>query len=516
MTVRRRVFKLRIVPLTLRGRLLAGLVLLVTVALLGTDIAAYSMLQSFLDSRVDRQLNRTAAGIEQALSRQVGLRLTDGVLQTAFPGELTTAFLDTDGRLLATLPLQRSSAQQQALIRLIDTGETDLSRHAEKPIGVELAGRSYRLLYHRASGQLVDTRTGADLEQEVGAIVVALPLRNDQDTLGRLAAIETMVTVIAVLVVTALSIGVLRLGLRPLTAMAATAGAIARGDRARRAPVQRPHSEVGQLAVALNQAFDERQRAEDRIRRFVADASHELRTPLTTIQGWADLYFQGGLRNSADMETAMTRIAEEAAQVSGLVEELLLLARLDEQRPLAAAPVDLAVIAREVIGDAQVVDGTRPISLDIAPLSWDAVPLSSQTVPGPVTVVGDPDRLRQVLRNLVGNALQHTPPGTAIVVSIAPDPAAPAQRIRVRVADAGPGIAPADLPHLFERFYRSDRSHTGSGSGLGLAIVQAIVHAHGGTVEVSNAPGGGARFDISLPVSEPPSGASANRQVGGA
>jgi two-component system OmpR family sensor kinase len=503
MRVLRRTRELRVVPLTLRGRLLAGLLLLVTVGLLGTDITAYSMLQSFLDSRVDRQLNRTAAGIEQALSRQVGLRLTDGVLQTAFPGELTTAFLGTDGRLLATLPQQRSSPQQQALTQLIDTGAADLSRHAETPRGVELAGRSYRMVYHRVSGQLIDTRGSTDVGQAVGAIVVVLPVRNDQDTLGRLAAIEATVTVIAVLVVAALSVGVLRLGLRPLTTMAATATAIARGDQGRRVPVDRPHSEVGQLAVALNQAFDERRRAENQIRRFVADASHELRTPLTTIRGWADLYFQGGLRDGADMETAMSRIAEEAAQVSRLVEELLLLARLDEQRPLAATEVDLTVIAREVVGDAQVVDGTRQISLTSTPAGQPAV------------VVGDPDRLRQAVRNLVGNALQHTPPGTAVMVAVAPDPVTP-ERVRLTVADAGPGIAAADLPHLFERFYRSDRSHAGTGSGLGLAIVQAIVHAHGGTVEVSNGPGRGARFSISLPVHEPRSGESANRQVGGA
>jgi two-component system OmpR family sensor kinase len=500
----RRTRRRGIVPLTLRGRLVAGLLLLVTVSLLGTDIAAYTMLQSFFDDRVDRQLNRTAFGIEQALARQVGLRLTDGVLQTAFPGELSTAFLGTDGRLLATLPQQRTSPTQQALVGVIDTGKpVDLSRHPEKPVDVELAGRSYRVLYHRVSGRLIDTRVGNDPGQAVDAVVIALPLRNDQDTLGRLAAILAAVTVVALVVVAALSVGVLRLGLRPLTTMAATATAIARGDRARRVPVDRPHGEVGQLAVALNQAFEERQRAEDQIRRFVADASHELRTPLTTIRGWADLYFQGGLRDDAGMETAMTRIAEESAQVSRLVEELLLLARLDEQRPLAATEVDLAGIAREVIGDAQVVDGTRTISL------------STPDGSGPAVVVGDPDRLRQVLRNLVGNALQHTPPGTPVAVSIDPDPADPAQRIRLRVADAGPGIAEADLPHLFERFYRSDRSHAGTGSGLGLAIVQAIVRAHHGTVEVSNGPGRGARFDAILPAAGPRSGKSANRQVGG-
>jgi two-component system OmpR family sensor kinase len=495
---------LRIVPLTLRGRLVAGLLLLVTVTLLGTNLAAYGLLQSFLDDRVDRQLTRTAAGLEQALARQAGLRMTDGVLQAAFPGELTTAFLGVDGRLLTILP-RRASTTQQALTRLIGTGApVDPRRHPGRPVEVELDGRSYRVLYHPAAGRLVDTRASLDLGQPVDAIVVALPVRDNQETLGRLAGVQAAATVIAVLVAGALSVGVLRLGLRPLTAMAATATAIAEGERDRRVPADRPGSEVGQLAVALNHAFDERRRAEDRIRRFVADASHELRTPLTTIRGWADLYFQGGLRDDAGLETAMTRIAEEAAQISRLVEELLLLARLDEQRPLATVPVDLAGIAREVTGDAQVVDGTRPITVDIAPNA------------GPAVVVGDADRLRQVLRNLVGNALHHTPPGTAIDVRIEADPADPARRLRLRVTDAGPGIAAADLPHLFERFYRSDPSHTGPGSGLGLAIVQAIVRAHGGGVEAANEPGGGARFDLILPVAAAGSGESANLQVGGA
>jgi two-component system OmpR family sensor kinase len=283
--------------------------------------------------------------------------------------------------------------------------------------------------------------------------------------------------------------------------MAVTATAIADGEITRRVPVDHPHSEVGRLASALNRAFDERQQAEQRLRRFVADASHELRTPLTTIRGWADLYFQGGLPDHAGVETAMTRIAEEAAQVSRLVEELLLLARLDQQRPLEATAVDLTAIAREVIDDALVIDAARSITL--RPMTGTAH--RGEPVGSPVAssvdsalAIGDPDRLRQVIRNLVGNALQHTPAGTPVEVIVGPDPAAPAQRVWLRVTDLGPGIPEKDLPQVFERFYRSNRSHA-TGTGLGLAIVRAIVEAHGGTVQAWSRPGQGTRFDITLP-----------------
>jgi two-component system OmpR family sensor kinase len=276
----------------------------------------------------------------------------------------------------------------------------------------------------------------------------------------------------------------LRLGLRPLGNMAATATAIAGGDTNRRVPVDGAYTEVGRLAAALNHAFDQRQRAEDQLRGYIADASHELRTPLTTIRGWADLYFQGGLPDAAAIETAMSRIADEAGHVSRLVEELLL-ARLDHQRPLGTDAVDLATIAREVAADAQVIDPQRPITLT---LPQD---------PGEAVAVGDADRLRQVVRNLVGNALQNTPPGTPIQVGAGLDADDPVHWVRLSVADHGPGIPATDLPHVFERFYRSTRDS--AGTGLGLAIVRAIVQAQGGTVQVWSEPGRGTRFDVTLP-----------------
>jgi two-component system OmpR family sensor kinase len=231
------------------------------------------------------------------------------------------------------------------------------------------------------------------------------------------------------------------------------------------------------LALAVNLAFDERQRAEERLRRFLADASHELRTPLTTIRGWADLYFQGGLPDRGGLDIAMTRIADDAGQVTRLVEELLLLARLDEERPLEADLVDLAGLAVEVVAAARMVDPTHPIT-------------APSTVDSEVVVRGDPDRLRQVLRNLVGNAIQHTPAGTAVRVELVRR----GGRVTLTVADAGPGISAADRNLVFERFYR-----TGTGTGLGLAITKAIVEAHDGTIRLDSANGTGTEVEVTLP-----------------
>jgi len=473
----------RALPGTLRGRLLVGVILLMAAGFVGADIASYDLLRSFLDARAHRNVVRIADGLDQTLSRQLGIRQTQGLLATASPAELYVGFLDADSRVVTVLSQQTDSPQQRALVALLDTREpVDIRRVPDRPVVAELAGQPFRVLYHPTSGVLVDASAGVDYQ--VSATVIALPIRNDQETLNRLAVSEAIVTVVTLIVVAGLGVGVLRLGLRPLGAMAATATAIAEGDLTRRVPVDDPRGEVGQLSLALNRAFDERQRADDRLRGFVADASHELRTPLTTIRGWADLYFQGGLNDAAGLETAMTRIAEEAGQVSRLVEELLLLARLDHQRPLDVAAVDLAAIAGEVVGDARVIDPARPITLRL--------PAPTE----PMLAAGDADRIRQVVRNLVGNALQHTPPGTAVSVEVGPDPGA--QRIRLSVADRGQGIPEKDLPYVFERFYRSARDH-GSGAGLGLAIVRAIVEAQGGTVQVRSSPGQGATFEVSLP-----------------
>jgi two-component system OmpR family sensor kinase len=301
-----------------------------------------------------------------------------------------------------------------------------------------------------------------------------------------------------------------RRSLRPLRQVEATAAAITAGDLTERVPGTDPRTEVGSVATALNtmlaqveSSFSESERAkaeavtaEVRMRRFLADASHELRTPLTSIRGWAELYRRGGTREPAAVERSMTRIEQEATRMGLLVEDMLLLARLDEHRPMARAPVDLLVLAADAVTDAAAVDPGRPVELREP---HDAV-----------VVLGDEARLRQVVVNLVGNALVHTPEGTRVVVGVDArpqdgDPPATLQQWAVlEVADEGPGLSAEESERVFERFYRADpaRSRSRGGTGLGLSIVAAVVAAHGGRVDVESTPGAGSRFRVWLPLAE--------------
>ena len=233
----------------------------------------------------------------------------------------------------------------------------------------------------------------------------------------------------------------------------------------------------------IEDAFGERQRAEDQLRRFVADASHELRTPLTSIRGYAELFRAGAAERPEDLAMAMRRIEQEAARMGVLVDDLLLLARLDEGRPLRQEPVDLRALAADAVADARAAEPERPLQLDVN---------------GPVLVTGDDARLRQVLSNLLANVRTHTPVDAPASVWVR----AVDGEARVEVRDSGPGLDPTDAEQAFERFFRADasRHRSSGGSGLGLAIVQAVTEAHGGHAGVESAPGEGATFWVELPV----------------
>jgi two-component system OmpR family sensor kinase len=321
-------------------------------------------------------------------------------------------------------------------------------------------------------------------------VLYALPLQDVEDTVDRLIAVEVLASAGILAVLGLVTFWVLRLGVRPVKAMTATAAAIGEGDLSRRIPESAPGTEAGELGVALNkmlgrieEAFDERTRSEGRLRQFVADASHELRTPVTTIRGYAELYRVGGLAGPADLAEAMRRTEAEAIRMGSLVEDLLNLARLDEDRPLQLQPVDLAVVVADAAGDARAVEPDRPISVE---------------APGPVRVLADDARIRQVVANLVANARVHTPPGTPLHLRARLDE----RHAVVEVADEGPGMSPEVAARAFERFYRADPArtrHTG-GSGLGLSIVAAAVGAHGGEVALDTAPGHGTTVRVTLPV----------------
>jgi signal transduction histidine kinase len=338
-------------------------------------------------------------------------------------------------------------------------------------------------------------------------VVVGTDLERDQAAIRKLVSTEVIVGLIVLTILAAAGYILVRNSLRPLAEVEGTARAIAAGDLSRRVPEGNERTEVGRLATSLNgmlsrieesfraqQASEEQARgSENRMRRFVADASHELRTPLTSIRGFAELYRQGAVRTDEDVARLMQRIEAEGARMGLLVEDLLLLARLDQQRPLTFAPVDLAAIAGDAVHDAKAVQPERPIVLHLDESLTD-VPV----------VRGDDGRLRQVVGNLVTNALTHTPAGTRVTVTVgeaADDPAV----LVLRVADEGQGMDPADAERAFERFYRADasRNRSAGGTGLGLAIVSSLVAAHGGSVDLDTAPGRGTVVTVRLPRSGP-------------
>ncbi|TAL12710.1 MAG: HAMP domain-containing histidine kinase [Frankiales bacterium] len=335
-----------------------------------------------------------------------------------------------------------------------------------------------------------------------GYVVVAVPLDGVEDTARQLLVINTAVGLLALAGSGVLAWWAVRRSLRPLVQVEATAQAIAGGDLSVRVPAGDPRTEVGSLAASFNAMVDRFETAwsaqqrseaqarasEERMRRFVADASHELRTPLTAIRGFAELFRQGAAEEPEQRARVMRRIEDEALRMGLLVEDLLLLARLDSARPLRREQVDLLAVAADVVHDAATVSATHMVRL-LPPIGTE-----------PPVVVGDPARLHQVVGNLVGNAVAHTAAGSTVEVRVSGRPG----EVAVEVRDDGEGMPPEVAARVFERFYRADASRTrggaaSTGTGLGLSIVAALVAAHGGTVEVESEPGRGSAFTVRLP-----------------
>ncbi|MGI8928158.1 MAG: sensor histidine kinase [Candidatus Limnocylindrales bacterium] len=289
---------------------------------------------------------------------------------------------------------------------------------------------------------------------------------------------------------------IIRRGLRPLEQMTGTAVRISAGDLSSRVGVRDDGSEIGRLGHAFDAMLDQiqsafesqraalsaKERSETQLRQFVADASHELRTPLTAVRGYAELYRAGGLSEEAALEQAMARIGTESRRMAALVEDLLLLARLDQGRPLREDPVVLSDLVNDALNDARAVEPSRPIQAEVEPS---------------VIVRGDEDRLRQVIGNLFTNVRVHTPADSPVDVTLAARDGV----ALLSVADHGPGVDQDHVEHIFDRFYRADtgRSRDRGGSGLGLSIAASVALAHRGSIEYSNTPGGGATFTLTLP-----------------
>lgn len=321
--------------------------------------------------------------------------------------------------------------------------------------------------------------------------IVALPLDDVQSTVSRLVVVEVVGAIIILAALGVVAWWVIHLGIRPMKEMTATATRIAEGDVDVRIPDSQRGTESGELADALNGmlttvrgSLDAKAASEERLRRFVADASHELRTPVTTIRGYAELYRHGGLDDADALDDAMRRTEQEAVRMGRLVEDMLTLAKLDEQRPLAPVEVDLAALVRDTAADARAVAPGRSIEVE---------------APAPVLIEADEDRVRQALANVVGNAVVHTDDDTLVRLSCHRSGGV----ATIEVTDDGGGMPPDVAERITERFFRADpaRSRARGGSGLGLAIVDAIVGAHGGSVEIDSAPGAGTTVRLEFPSS---------------
>ncbi|MBJ7600838.1 MAG: two-component sensor histidine kinase [Candidatus Nephthysia bennettiae] len=467
---------------SLRGRLLLGLIALVVGGLLVADVATYSALQQFLIGRVDKQLYDARYSAPEYVVQELehGGQGRPGPPGSALPTGIYVEIRAPDGSSVrqAFPGFGESASARPVLPAQLDAGPDASS----PPFTVAGTGgvSQYRVL--------AETSTRGPTTSDT--VILAIPLSDVQSTLDLLLLLEASVGVVVLLALAIFAWFIIGVGLRPLEQMGATAKAIAAGDLSRRVEPATPRTEIGRLGLALNgmlsqieSAFAERTRSEQRLRRFVADASHELRTPLTSIRGYAELLRRGAAQPPRDAALARRRIEEEAIRMSVLVDDLLLLARLDQGRPLEQAPVDLEKIARDACSDAGAVARQRQITLDAS---------------GPVLINGDDVRMRQVVANLVSNAIVHTPPESPIDVRVSSG----SGRAILTVADHGRGLTDEEAARAFEPFYRADpgRSRDRGGAGLGLSIVAAVVAAHDGAVEVLKTVGGGATFRVELPL----------------
>lgn len=501
--------RLRSTPL--RVKLVASVLALVTAALVVIGVASAFFLHSYLLGKVDAELSaasRLLAESVESVSRNARVQVT-------LPTDYFVQVVDESGVNPPSYDARFLDAEDLPDLRADGAG---FRGRLGTPYTVYAADHKVR--WRVLVAELPDGRLMA-LGQNLSDIDLAVT---------RLVWIDVLVGGTVLIILASVGAAIVRASLRPLVQIEQTAAAIAAGDLTRRVPdpepgAAEPTSELGRLSRALNamltqieaaftaraasetaaraaesaardaaisaQASEARaRRSEERMRRFVADASHELRTPLTTIRGFAELYRQGAAGPPQETARLVRRIEDEAARMGLLVEDLLLLARLDRERPLELTPVELPVLASDAVQAARAVAPGRDITLEVEPGA------------GALVVLGDDARLRQVLGNLMTNALTHTPLDASVTLRLR---AEPGNLAVVEVADTGPGLTPEQAEHVFERFYRADAARTRradgvAGTGLGLAIVAALVAAHHGSVEVVETPGGGATFRVRLPL----------------
>jgi two-component system OmpR family sensor kinase len=474
--------------LSLRARLVLGVFALAAVALLAANAATYLSLRSFLLDRVDSSLEAGHAQVEQQALGPGGGGGDVGRRRDADHGATPPAqgidwyeVRSLSGAVLKSGFLVGGGSAPKLPARIspptgIDRADPAHERESYFTVPAANGSGSYRV------------RVSIDPHYPDRLLAIASFLGGESDTLRRLVLIELLVTLAALGGISGIGFWVVRLGLRPLRAIEATAATIAGGDLTGRVERAERRTEVGRLGLSLNTmlgqveaAFRAREHSEARLRQFIADASHELRTPLAAVRAYAELFERGAASRPEDLARSMSGITREAERMSVLVEELLLLAHLDEGRPLQREQLDLGQLASEAADTARVVEPARPITVSV------------ERAP----VVGDPTQLRQVIDNLLSNVRAHTPPETPVTVSVQ----RVGGRVELSVIDRGPGLTEAQAAKVFERFYRVDpsRARASGGAGLGLSIVAAVAEAHGGSARAQPARSGGATFIVTLP-----------------
>ena len=468
---------------SLRNRLILAAVFLASLAIIASDFAANTALRSYLISQVDNQLFSISSGSLERLDR-AGIapqsefeesRSPFRVLQPirGVPTSTSLTLLDREGNLIGQVGGELAGQN----FGVTGLKVSQVEKYENKPFTIEGEGRNPDV---RALALVLPTG--------MGSVIAANSLEEVDKTLSQLRFLFFFLGLIAILLTALVSRWIIAISLRPLDKVEETAEAIAAGDLSARLPAAKPDTEVGRLTTSLNmmlsrieQSFTVKVESENKLRRFVADASHELRTPLTAIRGFAELHRQGAVSGEEKTKELISRIEGESIRMSSLVEDLLLLARLDQARELDFEPVDLNTLIVEVVASAKAAGPDHPIELNLPQEE--------------LFVLGDSRRIHQVVANLLANARTHTPLGTKINVTARQTLA----EVIIEVADNGPGLSKSDQERIFERFFRADPArvrNSGEGSGLGLSIVDAVMKAHGGYVSVKSDLDKGATFTL--------------------
>ena len=464
---------------SLRNRLTVGVLILSAFGFAGAGFGAQALLQDYLIHQVDEQLLSVVGGVADRLD-QAGIARDEDDAQASrattplnrVPTSISVTVLDPFGNLVGGIGGDLNSNQITDYVKGLLPGQ--VAAFGSKPFTVEAPGADFRV-------------ATTVLPSSLGSVIVAQSLSDFDKTTHQISVVFLIIGGIVLLFIAFASRQVIKLSMKPLKKIEETAEQIAAGDLSARLENFEPDTEVGRLSTSLNimlsrieESFAARAESENKLRRFVADASHELRTPLTSIRGFAELHRQGAVPEGEKTRELISRIEKESMRMGSLVEDLLMLARMDQSRELVMADVDLSHLVQEAVSSATAAGPDHPITSDIA------VDIHTQ---------GDADKIYQVITNLLANARAHTPVGTAIHVATYSNK----DGSYVTVADKGPGLSAEDQMHIFERFYRVDTSRQRSsndGSGLGLSIVDEVMKAHGGTVSVASEPGNGATFTL--------------------